>query len=59
MTAVAAGRGNDDFGSRREDVMSTDDEDAGPDAWERYVVGPGSDPDPSAWRTELSRPLAG
>lgn len=38
--------------------MSTDDEDAGPDAWERYVVGPGSDPDPSAWRTELSRPLA-
>jgi effector-binding domain-containing protein len=31
----------------------------GSDAWERYVVDPGSDPDPSAWRTELNRPLAG
>ncbi len=31
---------------------------AGSDAWERYVVGPESDPDPSAWRTELNRPLA-
>lgn len=30
---------------------------SGPDAWERYVVDPGSDPDPSAWRTELNRPL--
>lgn len=29
----------------------------GPNAWERYLVGPDSDPDPSAWRTELNRPL--
>lgn len=29
----------------------------GPDAWERYVVHPDSSPDPSAWRTELNRPL--
>lgn len=28
------------------------------DAWERYVVHPDADPDPSAWRTELNRPLA-
>lgn len=25
--------------------------------WERYVAGPESSPDPSAWRTELNRPL--
>lgn len=25
--------------------------------WERYLVGPDADPDPSAWRTELNRPL--
>ncbi len=25
--------------------------------WECYVVGPESNPDPSAWRTELNRPL--
>lgn len=30
----------------------------GPDLWEQYVVGPESNPDPSHWRTELSRPLA-
>jgi effector-binding domain-containing protein len=29
-----------------------------PDLWERYLAGPESDPDPAAWRTELSRPLA-
>ena len=28
------------------------------DLLERYVVGPESGPDPSAWRTELTRPLA-
>ena len=28
-----------------------------PDAWERYVVDPASDPDPANWRTELVRPL--
>ena len=28
-----------------------------PDHWESYVAGPESDPDPAAWRTELSRPL--
>lgn len=26
--------------------------------WESYVVGPETDPDPAAWRTELVRPLA-
>jgi effector-binding domain-containing protein len=30
-----------------------------PDLWERYVVGPESNPDPAAWRTELIRPLLG
>jgi effector-binding domain-containing protein len=29
-----------------------------PDLWERYVVGPESSSDPSAWRTEINRPLA-
>jgi effector-binding domain-containing protein len=28
------------------------------DLWERYVVVPESSSDPSAWRTELSQPLA-
>jgi len=28
------------------------------DLLERYLVGPESGPDPSAWRTELTRPLA-
>lgn len=28
-----------------------------PDMWERYVLGPESNPDPSTWRTELNRPL--
>lgn len=28
------------------------------DAWERYLVDPGTEPDPAAWRTELNRPLA-
>jgi effector-binding domain-containing protein len=28
-----------------------------PDLWERYVVGPESEHDPSGWRTELNRPL--
>jgi effector-binding domain-containing protein len=27
------------------------------DLWERYVVCPGSSPDPANWRTELNRPL--
>jgi effector-binding domain-containing protein len=31
----------------------------GPDLWECYVAGPESSPDPSSWRTELNRPLAG
>ena len=31
----------------------------GPDVWECYVVGPEANPDPSAWRTELSRRLIG
>lgn len=30
----------------------------GPDLWEVYQVGPESSGDPSAWRTELNRPLA-
>jgi uncharacterized protein YndB with AHSA1/START domain/effector-binding domain-containing protein len=30
-----------------------------PDLWERYVEGPEAGPDPGAFRTELSRPLAG
>lgn len=28
-----------------------------PDLWEVYLVGPETEPDPSKWRTELSRPL--
>ena len=28
-----------------------------PQLWECYVAGPESSPDPSAWRTELNRPL--
>jgi effector-binding domain-containing protein len=31
----------------------------GADLWECYVAGPESNPDPSAWRTELNRPLTG
>ena len=27
------------------------------EVWERYVAGPESSPDPTAWRTELNRPL--
>lgn len=27
------------------------------DLWERYLVGPDSNPDPATWRTELNRPL--
>lgn len=27
------------------------------DLWEVYTVDPGSNPDPSSWRTELNRPL--
>ncbi|RJF89705.1 AraC family transcriptional regulator [Oleomonas cavernae] len=30
-----------------------------PDLWELYAVGPQSSPDPTTWRTELNRPLAG
>jgi effector-binding domain-containing protein len=30
-----------------------------PDLWERYVAGPESSRDPTDWRTELNRPLAG
>jgi effector-binding domain-containing protein len=29
------------------------------DLWEVYAVGPEATADPAAWRTELSRPLAG
>ncbi len=28
-----------------------------PDLWECYLVGPETSPDPSAWRTQLNRPL--
>jgi effector-binding domain-containing protein len=28
------------------------------DLWESYVDGPGSNPDPATWRTELNRPLS-
>ena len=30
---------------------------AATDLWECYLAGPESGPDPSAWRTELNRPL--
>ncbi len=30
-----------------------------PDLWECYLAGPESNPDPAAWRTELSRALIG
>jgi effector-binding domain-containing protein len=29
------------------------------DLWEVYIVGPDDNPDPAAWRTELSKPLIG
>ena len=29
----------------------------GPDLWECYMAGPQSSPDPTAWRTQLNRPL--
>jgi effector-binding domain-containing protein len=29
----------------------------GADLWECYIAGPDANPDPSSWRTELSRPL--
>jgi effector-binding domain-containing protein len=29
------------------------------DLWEVYVTDPGTNPDPSTWRTELNRPLLG
>jgi effector-binding domain-containing protein len=31
----------------------------GPDFYECYVVGPDANPDPTAWRTELTRQLTG
>ena len=31
---------------------------ASPSLWETYVTDPKVDPDPAAWRTELTRPLA-
>ena len=30
----------------------------GPDLWECYATGPESGPDPSTWKTELTRPLS-
>lgn len=30
---------------------------AGPELWERYLVGPESSPNPADWRTELNRPV--
>lgn len=36
----------------RERVETTEE------AWERYLVGPDTTPDPAAWRTELNRPVA-
>ena len=35
----------------RERLMTTKE------AWERYLVGPDTEPDPARWRTELNRPL--
>jgi effector-binding domain-containing protein len=32
---------------------------SGPSLWEVYLTDPGGNPDPSTWRTELNRPLAG
>jgi effector-binding domain-containing protein len=31
----------------------------GPSLWEVYLTDPATNPDPSTWRTELNRPLAG
>jgi effector-binding domain-containing protein len=31
----------------------------GPSLWEVYLTDPQANPDPSTWRTELNRPLAG
>ena len=30
-----------------------------PDLWERYLAGPESGPDPTTWKTELTKPLDG
>jgi effector-binding domain-containing protein len=39
------------------DWIAVDGQRTGPDFWECYVIGPESSPDPSAWRTELTRRL--
>ena len=39
------------------DWINTNGHRPAPDLWERYLVGPESGPDPSAWRTELNCPL--
>jgi effector-binding domain-containing protein len=39
------------------DWIAVDGHRTAPDFWECYVIGPESSPDPSAWRTELTRRL--
>jgi effector-binding domain-containing protein len=50
-----------EFGERAErelgDRLKAEGLRPGRTLWERYVAGPESSPDPSAWRTELNRPL--
>lgn len=41
------------------DWIATNKYVAGPDLYECYLAGPESGPDPTQWRTELSRPLIG
>ncbi len=42
-----------------EEWIAAEELSTAPGFWERYVVGPESGPDASAWRTELVRPLTG
>lgn len=38
--------------------MKAEGHSQGTDFWERYLVNPNDNPDPTAWRTELNWPLA-
>jgi effector-binding domain-containing protein len=52
----------DDLGAGWGELMqwiATNGHTAAPDLWESYVTGPESNPDPTAWRTELNRRLIG
>lgn len=47
----------DEFGKRAEVELAKHGLRPGSTLWETYLAGPETDPDPSAWRTELNVPL--